>query len=196
MATRTHAIGHRNAAAPAWRTTAYVSGQRPEAEAAESSTRRQVSGACAPSDITGPTLLDCRYAGACPFSRRSSPGCAGFALVGAAGGAWICRPPCRCSVKSVQPSSPSPMGNSLASCAFRRAGPMGAGSSRLSALPLVFMLPSRYGRRCWPTASGPPACEACGGSSRVFLPAIRSSIRCIKMDGFRTLEKPCFAPSV
>ncbi|MDF3015621.1 MAG: hypothetical protein K0R44_846 [Thermomicrobiales bacterium] len=37
MPTRTHAISDRNAAAPAWRTTVYVSGQRPEAEAADPS---------------------------------------------------------------------------------------------------------------------------------------------------------------
>src|SRR5918993_2510398 len=35
MATPSHASSHRNAAAPAWHNTVYVSGQRPEAEAAE-----------------------------------------------------------------------------------------------------------------------------------------------------------------
>src|SRR5215203_580231 len=35
MATLNHAPGHRNAAAPAWHNTAFVSGQRPEADAAE-----------------------------------------------------------------------------------------------------------------------------------------------------------------
>ena len=35
MATLSHASGHRNAAAPAWHNTVYVSGQHPEAEAAE-----------------------------------------------------------------------------------------------------------------------------------------------------------------
>src|SRR5215213_10964895 len=35
MATPSHALGHRNAAAPAWHNIAFASGQRPEADAAE-----------------------------------------------------------------------------------------------------------------------------------------------------------------
>jgi hypothetical protein len=51
MATLSHALGHRNAAAPAWHNTAFASGQRPEADATETPAPDKAAG-----DIRHPTL--------------------------------------------------------------------------------------------------------------------------------------------